>query len=226
MRLKNIVNLINYKVPPNLCIPNDFVGLMDNYDLNQDISNIKIFMDLFQFYDDFEENTLFLTHHKPLFLPNTPTYVLHSNWDIIDGGANDALAEVLNLDIINVFDEETGIGRICKPRDKSTFLQNLKLKFKDIRIVNKVRKLDNIGIISGFGLKNPNYIELAKKKNIDLLISGDLVQETAILAINRNISLIDLGHHNSEVPGLYKIKNLFEDTNLDVEIINHNPWKN
>ena len=72
-------------------------------------------------------------------------------------------------------------------------------------------------------MKNPEYVRLAKDKNIDVLISGDLTQETAILAKNLNISLIDLGHHESEVPGLYKLKEVIEEINIDCEVIDKNP---
>ena len=72
-------------------------------------------------------------------------------------------------------------------------------------------------------MKNPDYIKLAKKKDLDVLISGDLCQETAILAKNLNITLIDLGHHESEVPGLYELEKVINELNIDVEIIDKNP---
>ena len=83
---------------------------------------------------------------------------------------------------------------------------------------NKIIK--NVGIISGFGLKNPKYVNLANKNNLDILISGDLTQETAILAKNLNITLIDLGHHESEVNGLYGLKKIVDELKIECEIIN------
>ncbi|MDO5848404.1 MAG: Nif3-like dinuclear metal center hexameric protein [Methanobrevibacter sp.] len=225
MLLKELETLITSQVSPKLAIPNDFIGFMDDYDTSQNIENIKIFMDIYPKYDNDLEKTLILTHHKPLFTPKTPTYVLHSNWDVINGGSNDALAKSLDLKVVDVFDKNLGIGRICEPEDKNSFLDNLKSRFKEIRMVGELNKLNRIGIISGFGLKNPNYVRLAKDRNVDTLISGDLTQETAVLAINEGISLIDLGHHNSEVPGLLKLKELFKDCNLNVEVVNQPPWE-
>ena len=86
--------------------------------------------------------------------------------------------------------------------------------------------IKSIGIISGFGLKNSDYIKLAKNKNLDVLISGDLTQENAILAINLDLTLIDLGHHNSEVPGLYYLKEILDELNIKCEVINKNPIEN
>ena len=83
--------------------------------------------------------------------------------------------------------------------------------------------IKNIGIISGFGLKNPEYILLAKNKNVDILISGDLTQETAILAINLGITLIDLNHHESEIPGLYALGDVLKELKINVGIVDKKP---
>lgn len=223
MKLKEIISFLEEKVPTNLALDFDNVGLMGDYDLDSQINSIKIFMDLTPDFDNFNDNTLIITHHPPIFTPKTPTYTIHSNWDIIDGGANEALCETLKLDVIDYFDDKTHIGRVCKSNHslKETVLEN----FKNIRIVNNFDDHKNlkVGVISGFGLKNPDYIKLAKKKDLDVLISGDLCQKTAILAKNLNITLIDLGHHESEVPGLYELEKVINELNIDVEIIDKNP---
>ena len=229
MKLKKIIAFLEEKIPVNLALEFDKVGLMGNYNLDSDINSIKIFMDLLPEYDSFNENTLIITHHPPLFTPKTPTYTIHSNWDIIDGGANETLAEILKLEVNDYFDTTTKIGRICKSEYTFKELEEIILdNFEEIKIVNRLdseKKLEDIGVISGFGLKNPEYIELAKEKKLYALISGDLCQETAILAKNLQITLIDLGHHESEVPGLIRLSNLVEELDIDVEIINIKPIK-
>lgn len=227
MKLKEIITFLEDKIPVDLALEFDHIGLMGDYNLNSDINSIKIFMDLLPEYDSFNENTLIITHHPPLFTPQTPTYTIHSNWDIIDGGANEALAEALELNVDDYFDNTTRIGRICKSEYTFKELEEIILNsFEEIRIVNRLdpeRKLEKIGVISGFGLKNPDYIKLAKEKEVEVLISGDLCQETAILAKNLQITLIDLKHHESEVPGLFKLSSLLKELNINVEIINMNP---
>ena len=227
MKLKEIIEFIDERIPPFLALDSDEVGFKKDYDLNNDISSIKIYMDLFPEDDLNYENTLIITHHPPLFTPKTPTYTIHSNWDIIDGGANDALADVLSLEVSDNFDEKTGIGRICKTDMKFSELKKKILdKFSDVRIVNNLPDetlIINIGIISGFGLKNPEYIRLAKNKNLDILISGDLTQETAILAKNLEITLIDLKHHESEIPGLYSLGDIINKLDVNVGIVDKKP---
>lgn len=227
MKLKETIEFLNEKIPESMALDFDNVGLMGEYNLDLNIESIKIFMDLLPEDDKINDDTLIITHHPPLFKPKTPTYTIHSNWDIIDGGANEALAETLKLDVTDYFDNETNIGRVCK--FNSTFgklRQTISYNFDDANIVNMPndeKEIGSIGIISGFGLKNPKYVELAKEKELDVLISGDLCQETAILAKNLQITLIDLGHHESEVPGLYQLARALTELNIDIEVIDKKP---
>lgn len=227
MKLNEIIKFLDDEIPRDLALSNDNIGFMGDYNLNQDITSIKILMDLYPKDDNFDENTLIITHHPTLFTPKTPTFTIHSNWDIIKGGANEALADELNLKVVEPFDKKTNIGRICESDYKFNEIKKIILdNFPDANIVNKPKNdelIKKVGIISGFGLKNPDYIKMAKENNLDILISGDLTQETAILAINLDLTLIDLGHHNSEVPGLYYLKKILEKLDINCEVIDKNP---
>ena len=96
-------------------------------------------------------------------LPFNIDEALNSNWDIIDGGANDALAKTLNLEVTDYFDIDTHIGRVCRSNQKFIELKKTILdNFSNVRIVNTPEDekiIENVGIISGFGLKNPEYVK-------------------------------------------------------------------
>ena len=155
MKLKDIIEFLESEIPNELAIQGDNIGLQDNYDLDIEINSIEIYMDLFPEDDEFLGNTLIITHHPPLFKPKTPTYTIHSNWDIIKGGANEALANTLNLEVIDYFDDKTKIGRICKSDYTFSQLKEIVLNnFESPRVVNILNdsdKVNKIGIISGFG---------------------------------------------------------------------------
>jgi dinuclear metal center YbgI/SA1388 family protein len=227
MRLEEIIEFLDEKIPKSLALDSDEIGFKKDYGVNQEIELIKVYMDLLPQDDIGCENTLIITHHPPLFIPKTPTYTIHSNWDIIDGGANEALAETLKLEVIDYFDESTNIGRVCRTDQRfSEFKKTVLDNFDHVRIVNDLddgTRIKKVGTISGFGLKNPEYVSLAKNKDLDILISGDLTQETAILAKNLGITLIDLNHHESEVPGLYALADILEELDIDIEVIDNTP---
>jgi dinuclear metal center YbgI/SA1388 family protein len=229
MKLSEIIDFLDEKIPKSLALEGDEIGFKTDYDLSQNIESIKIYMDLLPEDDGAFENTLIITHHPPLFIPKTPTYTIHSNWDIIDGGANESLAETLDLKVIGSFDKNTNIGRVCRADKKFVEVKkNILQNFNNARIVNSIddeKIIEKIGIISGFGLKNPDYIKLAKTQNLDILISGDLTRETAILAKNLDITLIDLTHHESEVPGLYGLGDLMKELDINTEVIDKNPME-
>ena len=229
MKLSEIIDFLDEKIPKSLALEGDEIGFKTDYELSQNIESIKIYMDLLPEDDGAFENTLIITHHPPLFIPKTPTYTIHSNWDIIDGGANESLAETLDLKVIGPFDKNTNIGRVCRADKKFVEVKkNILQNFNNARIVNSIddeKIIEKIGIISGFGLKNPDYIKLAKTQNLDILISGDLTQETAILAKNLDITLIDLTHHESEVPGLYGLGDLMKELDINTEVIDKNPME-
>ena len=227
MKLKKIIEFIDEKIPKSLAIDYDEIGFKREYDLNTDIDFIKIYMDLLPEDDEYFENTLIITHHPPLFIPKTPTYTIHSNWDIIDGGANDALAKILHLKVTDYFDENTNIGRICSGNQKFIDLKrNILKNFNKAEIVNNLndeKVISKVGIVSGFGLGNVEYIHLARKKDLDILISGDLTLKTAILAKKLGITLIDLKHHESEVPGLYALANILKELDIPLKVIDKKP---
>ena len=72
MKLKKIIEFIDEKIPQSLALSYDKVGFKGDYDLNQDIKSVKIYMDLLPRDDVGCENTLIITHHSPLFVPKTP----------------------------------------------------------------------------------------------------------------------------------------------------------
>ncbi len=186
---------------------------------------------------NYEDYDLLITHHPPLVEPEIPTYVIHSNWDVIAGGACDALASTLKIEIEDIMDPDTGLGRIGSPLNGPISMEDLinlikeKLDVYCIKSVLKTeflekkdQKINKIAIVSGFGL-NPHFIKIAHAKGAEVYISGDLTHSGAILAKVLGINLIDVNHHTSEIPGLYALANVIRDFGVNVEIFDTGvPW--
>ncbi len=186
---------------------------------------------------NYKDYDLLITHHPPLIKPEIPTYVIHSNWDLITGGACDSLAETLQIKVLDVLDPEAGIGRLGNHINGPITLEELedlvmeKLNINCIKSVktskflnNPQIKINKIAIVSGFGL-NPHFIKISHERGADVYISGDLTHPGAILARNLGINLIDVNHHSSEIPGLYDLAQLIEDLGIAVEVFDTGiPW--
>ena len=236
MYANDIFNIIDELIPRKLALENDKSGYFGKTFDNLDIKNIKVILDLLPEDDlKFDNGDLVISHHPPLFMPKTPTYVVHSNWEVVPGGANDALAYYLGLKPISYFHKQTGIGRICsstKTLDQFLALVSYKFGPENVRLVhegdfNKI--LRKIAIVSGFGLSNKEFIKLAKDRSVDAFLSGDLNHSNAIYAKKLGITLIDVSHHINEIPGLFALKELLrrnENITVPVEMIDKGvPWK-
>lgn len=224
---------IDKNVPKHLALENDKVGYFgqDNPDVIE-INKVQVLLDLMPDHDPYKSGAdLVICHHPPLFNPEFPVYIVHSNWDIVKGGANDTLAECLKLWVLDVFDKESGIGRICST--VTTFKEFIKrvrisLPINQINIINydPDKIIKKVVVVSGFGLKNPEYIKIAHENNADLFISGDINHQSAVLAKNLGVSVVDASHYATEVPGLIKLDELISEMGVETELVNSEvPWK-
>lgn len=175
---------------------------------------------------------LVVLHHPPVREPEVPCYVIHSNWDIVDGGACDALADCLDVATEGVLDEKTGLGRVGTIRGGPVPLVRfaretmVKLGVPDLRIVNfrRDRPVRKIALVSGFGL-NPDLVRAARAQGVDLYLSGDLSHKSAVLARHLGLVLLDAPHHATEVPGLYRLGERIRQMGLRVQVRNTGvPW--
>lgn len=176
---------------------------------------------------------LLILHHPPLEEPDIPCYVIHSNWDIITGGACDALADCLGILTEGPLDPATHLGRTGRLRNGpvplSRFVRDVSIRLHvcDLRVVNfqPDRMVWHIGIVSGFGLE-PGLIRTACDCGVDLYLSGDLTHKGAILGKNLGMVLVDAPHHATEVPGLFRLGDLIRELGIEVRVHDRGvPWK-
>jgi dinuclear metal center YbgI/SA1388 family protein len=231
MLASELFKLIDHKIPPSLAVEGDVIGFSGGGDPEtMEVNRVHIMLDLPESFKLEESGSeLVICHHPPIFKPEIPVYVVHSNWDIVEGGANDALAESLNLDISSVLDDETGIGRICSTSTTVTqFLEKVSsaLPVDHVSVVpGSNENIEKVAVVSGFGL-NQRFIELAADKDADLYISGDLDHRNALHAQRLGITLVDATHYATEIPGLMALKRIVAELGVETELICPGvPWK-
>jgi dinuclear metal center YbgI/SA1388 family protein len=237
MKAQVYFHQIEKRIPLGLSLagdPSGFTGPGDPRDL--DIKNVLVMMDYVpdaKNGPDLRAADLLVLHHPPVEKPEIPTYVIHSNWDRLIGGACDALADCLLIDTTEVLDEETGLGRVGRLRDGPVPLVRFawdvagKLRNPDIRIVNFQQDLpiERVAVVSGFGL-NPGFIRKAYDKGAGLYLSGDLTHPGAILAQHLGLVLVDVPHHATEMPGLYRLAKLLSGIGPAVRVRDTGvPWR-
>lgn len=134
-------------------------------------------------------------------------YAIHTNLDAKKDGLNDYLLERLGVENAKVLDEnicdiESGIGRVFKLKEEKTILEyadilKAGLDIGNIRIVSndKNKKIKKIALINGSAM---SYWKKVAFKGVELFITGDISYHDALDAKESGLSLIDIGHFESE----------------------------
>jgi dinuclear metal center YbgI/SA1388 family protein len=158
---------------------------------------------------------ILITHHTLIWTPltNIPAnihkqlklalenelslYVLHTNYDVAQGGINDVLADVLALkDVYGI-----GIARMgnVEPINTADFANFVSKKLRSrVQYIgdNKIEKVVVVGG-SGFG----DVIDAAIESGADALVSAEL-KHSIMRRAEGQISLIDGTHYGTEAPAM------------------------
>lgn len=186
---------------------------------------------------------LAISHHPVIFNPlkkiqvDTPVYKLvrsgigaicmHTNLDIAEGGTNSVIVKKISekLDIAPNIEplEEGGLGCIIELKNRVDCCQLAEI-LKEIFNIDRIRMssygefcLSKIAICSGSG---GSLWSLAKAKNCDALITGDVKHDVWIDANNSKFTIIDCGHFHTENLVLWELRRVLEEKfpMVDVEI--------
>ncbi|MDY6973977.1 MAG: Nif3-like dinuclear metal center hexameric protein [Thermodesulfobacteriota bacterium] len=222
--IKDFLGLLEKVAPGRLAEPWDNPGLqVGSY--SQKITKVFLALDptLKTLRLALKRNVqLMLTHHPLIFEPisrldiNTfPGNVIHeavkggisvvaahTNFDVARGGINDILADLLDLQHVEVLKEMAGmegvglgrIGDLSKPTSLSVVVKNVKriLGAKRLKIVGRGDvKIQRLALTGGSG---GSMVSLASKKGADLFLTGDVGYHNALEAEAIGIALIDGGH--------------------------------
>ena len=131
---------------------------------------------------------------------------LHTNLDVAMGGINDILADLLDLQHVEILKEAegaegAGLGRIGDlPRE--TTLVDLVKRIKrifdndNLRVIGREDcRIARLAVVGGSG---GSLVSLAFERGADLLLTGDTGYHHALEAEALGIALIDGGHFHTE----------------------------
>lgn len=143
---------------------------------------------------------------KMLIKNDINVYCTHTNIDSTIGGLNDFIVKKLGIETSKILapsvDKINGIGRYYKLDREFTIDEYCKfvksrLGLEDMSLYSKDKnkKCSKIAFVNGSGAE---FWKKAKFYNCDLLITGDAKYHTVYDALESGISILDLGHYESE----------------------------
>lgn len=197
--------------------------------------------------DDFQ---MIITHHPIIFKPLTNltttsylgsviiraikndivVYNAHSNLDLVEGGVNDRLAEVLglrNLSPLSTIVKEdypvnnSGYGRVgyIDSTKFTNYLDIIKSNLDATHLVvygDTKNSIEKVAVCGGSG---SDFILDAYKHGVDVYITGDIKYHDAQFGQQLGLTIIDAGHFNTEKVILPVIKDyLIKKLDNKVEI--------
>ncbi len=164
--------------------------------------------------DSLEPKSLLITHHPLIFksIKNfNPTHypanliskliqkqcshiAMHTNFDSTH--LNEAFAKRIGFDVTNDF-QGIRLAKLEIPTTANKLARKIKqnMPSSTIKVADANREITQIGIVCGSGL---SLLDNIKNKEGLCFISGDLKYHEAIAAISMGISVIDVGHYDSE----------------------------
>lgn len=164
-------------------------------------------------------------------------HVVHTAFDVADGGCADALAAVLGLQEVAGFGpvdaarpDERFVGRVGALMAPSSLGQLADSVAGDLS--NPVRMagagasiVTRVAVVPGSGA---DFIGAAATAGADVLVTGDVSHHRANEALEHQMAIIDAGHTATERPGVAKlyslVSNMF-DVVVDLTHIDPSPWE-
>lgn len=147
---------------------------------------------------------------------------MHTNYDRAEGGVNDVLAEVLELQDVEEL-EPGRIGRIDHQMT-STFAEFVAQKLNvSVRWIGE-REIETVMVIGGSGL-NGEFVKTAIDGGADALVSGEMRHDAIRSA--QNLALIDATHYATENPAMQRlcdrlpVESVFIEHAPDVQVVDN-----
>jgi len=210
MKILDIYKFLDELSPFELQEKWDNSGLLIG-EFSDDIKKIALSIDVDEeLIDSLEENTLLITHHpvifdglkqlqydkypanliKKMIRKNISNIAMHTNFD--QTHLNNYVAkEILGYKIIK---KDGFIIYMEVDEDFDQFSTKISTLFKlpHAKVVKCMQNLKTIALVTGSGCS------LIKNIDADCLLTGDIKYHDAMEAKSINLSLIDIGHYESE----------------------------
>lgn len=247
MTVKELYRIFDEAIPASLSCAWDNDGLMCSPDLSALVKRVLLTLDVSEAAVDYAVANgcdLIVSHHPMIFRPLssiteenfTARKVLkcvqngisvlsfHTRLDIVEGGVNDRLAEMLGLTDATPFgDEETPtIGRIgnVNATTVEAFSQLVKdrLGTPALQTVELGREVRRVALVGGDG---KDFLKPALYAGADLYLTGTLSYNSMVDAADLGLQVMEAGHFFTEDPVLEVLADMVKAVCPDAQILTY-----
>ena len=243
MTVYELNKYMNERIPRELSCSWDNDGLMCCPDGNREVKKVLFCMDVTPEAIDFAiENgyDLIISHHPLIFkgvksvsgdfgIPariikliknDVSVMSFHTRFDTVDGGVNDALAEIFGLsDVEKVICDGVEMMRIGTLKEEITleaFVSLVKEKLGCDHLnfashTGKVRRLAVLGGGGGGSIRNAQYA------GADTYLSGEIGYHNLTDCNDYRINLVEAGHYFTENPSLKNLAKFVLEADSSIE---------
>lgn len=223
MKIKDIYNFLDSISPFELQEKWDNSGLIVG-SMDDKIKNIYISLDLdLDMIKSIKPNSLIITHHPLIFSAlkkvNDTSYSekilrklikkdislisMHTNID--KSHLNEYVGnKILGLDF-KQNDDFVQVANVDMSFSKLQKLIKEKLNIDTLKVVEAKKSIKKVALTTGSGMSLLPYIDA------DCFLTGDIKYHEAMEAMARDISLIDIGHYESEIHFCTLLESLLKD---------------
>lgn len=218
-KVKDITQLIESYAPLELMLDFDSAGLNCG-NKNASVTGIMLAQNVtYSTLDECQNNNcnLLITHHPSIFGEEIDEYTnsiiriakekkinlysCHTNLDCCVGGLNDYVANLLGIKQTKIIDgcAREGIISPTSLKELAGFVAE-KLNDENVKFVGDSDKIiTKVALCTGAGARDDELIEYARKNGIDCIVGGESKISIALKVRDYGLSLVDVGHYNSEI---------------------------
>lgn len=240
MTVTELYDFLSAKIPTQLSEEWDNDGKM-LISSDKDISKVLISLDITPETVNeaiLGEYDLILTHHPLIFKPikgitnekfvslirhGISVFSFHTRLDSVEGGVNDALAELLELDSVIPFEDMGRMGTLKKEMDAKELALYVKEKLgcPNISYTAGSRNISTVALLGGGGKDFWQSACLCA----DAYITGEMSHNTFLDAYEKGFTVIEAGHYYTEFPVCKALERLVKeaDAKIEAKILNFYP---
>lgn len=253
MTVYELNKYMNQKIPRELSCSWDNDGLMCCPNGNREVKKILFCMDVTPEAIDFaikNEYDLIISHHPLIFKGvksvsgdfGIPARIIklikndisvmsfHTRFDAVEGGVNDALAEIFELSNVEKIEcdgiEMMRVGYLPKEISLEEFVKLVKEKL-GCEHLNYASNSSNVHRLALLGGGGGSYIHDAHQAGADTYLSGEIGYHNLTDCKDNQINIVEAGHYFTENPALKNLAKfvLGADDSIECEFFESNVIK-